>query len=679
MRILLAHNSLYYPSFGGGDKSNRLLMEALAARGHDVRVVARLAQFGPAEHEKLIADLRARGIEPESTPEAARFRLNGVDVHTLSRSGQLRGYFSAQIGAFDPDVIVTSTDDPGQLLFDIARKAERARLVYLVRATIAVPFGPDSSARNQPKTEMLRHADAIVGVSEYVAGYVRQWSGMDAVHVPISLLEPVNMQPLGRFDNPYVMMVNPCAVKGIAVFLALAEHAPDLQFAAVPTWGTSSADLIALRRQANVRVIDPVEDLDDLFRQTRVALVPSLWAEARSRVVLEAMMHGVPVIASDVGGLHEAKLGVPYLLPVNPITEYHSTVDENMVPVATVPEQDVSEWLAVLRRLTSDRAHWEEISSQSIAAATQYAGTLSAEPFERLLEALRKRGRKQPADSPDPHRLSDDKRKLLALRLRNRAAAKTSLSPWFPNIEQAASELLRLFCFPYAGGGAMAYRSWQGAIPGCAVTPALLAGRETRASEPPFDNMYALIEALTSAIQPFLDSPFAFFGHSMGAGIAFELARSLRRRGAPLPKVLIVSAASAPQLRTPAPANIEPSDEEMIAQLGSLGALPDALLQNPVAVNRLLPLLRADLRLYRNYEYRTDTPLAIPIAAYSGADDPNVAPEKLDGWREQTTAAFTRREFPGGHFYLRSDPAAVIEALRLDLGLTQDTPIDGNR
>src|SRR5690242_3344611 len=145
MRILLAHNSLYYPSHGGGDKSNRLLREALAARGHEVRVVARIARFGPEEHQQLLLQLQARGVQPEVTPDAVRFLLNGVDVHTLTLNTQLRAYFSEQLTTFDPDVIVTSTDDPGQLLFDVARRFQRARLVYLVRATIAVPFGPDSS------------------------------------------------------------------------------------------------------------------------------------------------------------------------------------------------------------------------------------------------------------------------------------------------------------------------------------------------------------------------------------------------------------------------------------------------------------------------------------------------------------------------------------------------------
>jgi surfactin synthase thioesterase subunit/glycosyltransferase involved in cell wall biosynthesis len=650
MRILLAHNSLYYPSFGGGDKSNRLLMEALAARGHEVRVVARLAKFDAEESARFMADLEARGIRPEVGEDTVRFVLNGVDVRTLTLNPQLRAYFSQQLSQFDPDVIITSTDDPAQLLFDIAARATRPRVVYLVRATIAVPFGPDSSSPNRVKTEVLRHADGIVGVSEYVAGYVRHWSGLDAIHVPISLLEPMEVQQLGRFENPYVVMVNPCAVKGISIFLALAERAPDLQFAAVPTWGTSTGDLAQLRRCANITVLDPVENLDDLFRYARVVLVPSLWAEARSRVVLEAMLRGVPVIASDAGGLKEAKLGVPYLLPVNPITHYQLALDENMVPVAAVPAQDIGPWLTTLRRLTEDRERWEEIATQSRAAALNYASTLTVEPFEKFLlelTSIPKRRNERPAE------LSEDRRKLLALRLRRRA--------WFPTLDAKSRARLRLFCFPHAGGGAVAYRRWVDALPGTEVVPVVLPGRETRLAEAPFEDLRELIDALTPVIRPFAESPYAFFGHSMGAGIAFELARSLRRMGLPLPKVLIVSSARAPQDRTEESRKKEPSDAELIEELAGLGTLTRE------ALDLAFPILRADSRLYRNYVYQPEAPLEIPIAAYGGASDTSIAPDQLDRWREQTTVSFIRREFEGGHFYLQSDPHAVLECLQRDL------------
>src|ERR1044072_1818895 len=119
VRILLAHNSLYYPSFGGGDKSNRLLMEALAARGHEVRVAARVEHFGAEAHDHLLRELAAPVVPVDASQGASiRFRLNGVHVSVLTRDSMLRAWFASQIRAFDPDVIVTSTDDRAPLILD---------------------------------------------------------------------------------------------------------------------------------------------------------------------------------------------------------------------------------------------------------------------------------------------------------------------------------------------------------------------------------------------------------------------------------------------------------------------------------------------------------------------------------------------------------------------------------
>jgi glycosyltransferase involved in cell wall biosynthesis len=424
LRILLAHNSLYYPSYGGGDKSNRLLMEALAARGHSVRVVARVEHFGAEAHARLMEELAGRGVVPE-TPGggSAEFKLNGVEVRILTREARLRTYFAAQVEAFDPEIILSSTDDSAHLMLEIALRAPRARVVYLVRATIALPFGPDSSLPSAFQTEALRQADGVVAVSEYVAQYTRRWGGLEAVHVPISLLDPGEYPDLGRFENRFVGMVNPCAVKGISIFLELAARFPGAEFAAVPTWGTTAADLAALRRLPNITILPPVDDIDDLLRQTRVMLVPSLWAEARSRVILEAMSRGIPVMASDVGGLAEAKLGVDYLLPVNPVVRYRSTVDELMVPAAEIPPQDTGPWAAALERLLTDRAHYERLSAASRRAALAYARGLNVLPFEAYLrKALRMpRRRTAPASRTPAAALSDERRRLLALRVKRAA------------------------------------------------------------------------------------------------------------------------------------------------------------------------------------------------------------------------------------------------------------------
>ena len=669
LRILLAHNSLYYPSHGGGDKSNRILMESLASRGHEVRVVARIEHFGQESHRKLLQELTDRGIRPESVQGGViRFRCSGVDVHTLTSNPKLRVYFQDQIDDFRPDIIITSTDDPAQLMFEVAARTATAHLVYLVRATIAVPFGPDASSPNAGRTAALARADAIVTVSEYVARYVRDHAGLDAIHLPISLPEPGPFPDLGRFDNPYVTMVNPCAVKGIAVFLALAEGMPEVQFAGVPTWGATEDDLAAMRRLPNVTLLAAADDIDEILRVTRVLLVPSVWAEARSRIVLEAMERGIPVMAANLGGLPEAKLGMPYILPVNPIRRYLPALDRNMVPVADVPPQDVGPWHEALQRLVTDRDHWQEIASLSRRTALEYGDRATAWPFEAYLGAIARRPKRKAetvVQGAPLDRLSAEKRKLLALRLRQRAIPTND---WFPGIETTPRGRLRLFCFPHAGGGTSAYLPWKTSLEAFSVCPVRLPGHESRAAEKPVESMTAVVRLLADAIEPWVTDPFAFFGHSMGAGIAFELTRELRRRGKPMPATLAVSGTRAPQLRqgwVPPP---PPSDEELVAQLRRLEGVPADVLEHPEALALMLPALRADLLLFRQYTYSVEEPLPVPIAAYAGAGDPNVRPEQVQAWGEQTSAGFEFREFPGGHFFLFQPgmdfPAVLADSLQ---------------
>ncbi len=663
MRILLGANALYYPAHGGGERSNRMVMEGLATRGHTCFVVTRIDRFGPDGEERLAAELGERGITPAREPGGLRFRLNGVEGLAAATAHSFRAFFVEHKNMFRPDVIVTSTDDPAQLLLEAALHDEHAPTVFLTRATVALPFGPDAAFASQDKTAILAQADGVVGVSNYVASYIRKHSGIEAVHVPIAPADPGPHPKVGSFDNPFVTLVNPCAVKGIKLFLKLAKAMPHIAFAGVPTWGTTPEDLAALRAVPNIAIVSKVDRINDLLRQTRVLLAPSVWAEARSRIVVEAMLAGVPVMASNLGGLPEAKMGLPYILPVTPITGYRQRLDEQFVPVAEVPDQDITPWREALTRLTSDRRHWEEIAEQSRAAALHYAETATVDAFADYLAHLKRKQRKFVSRSIEMPReqlakLSPERRKLLELKLRARQTSEP-VNRALP-IGGIDTSRYRLFCFPHAGGGAAFFRNFREPLREITeLAPVQYPGHENRRAENYALSMQELVESLLNDLGPALAGEFAFFGHSMGAIVAFELARALRRNRLPEPCLLIASGARAPQFRrdyTPRP---DPSREELLDEVRRLEGLPD-----PEMADLILPSLEADTVLYRRYVYEEEPPLPLRIAAVGGEHDPNVNEHHIRAWGEQATIEFSCQLLPGGHFYLRSNESAFLEWLR---------------
>jgi medium-chain acyl-[acyl-carrier-protein] hydrolase len=358
------------------------------------------------------------------------------------------------------------------------------------------------------------------------------------------------------------------------------------------------------------------------------------------------------VMGADIGGIPEAMMGVPYLLPVAPIRKYETRLDEQMVPVADVPEQEIGPWREALAQLTGDEQHWQKIARDSRKAALAYAADLHAGHFEGVLQRVAASPKRTMVEPVKQEELSAQKKKLLGILLRKKATPAS----WFPAIDKADGP--RLFWFPHAGGGASLLSLAD-------VVPVRLPGRESRLAETPFERMWPLIEALAGAIDGYLDRPFGFFGHSMGAAVAFELARELRRRGKPLPRVLIASAARAPQFRRGHVPPPPPSREAFLEELRRLGGLPT---EDRDVLHAILPSMEADATLYRNYVYAEGEPFAFPIRAYGGACDPNIRAEHLEGWREQTTGDFAVRVFPGGHFYLNESRAEFLEALREDWG-----------
>lgn len=370
MRVLLLQGSPYIPSLGGANKANRLLLEQLAARGHECH---------------------ALGTVGAGPPDAAAFRHAGVAVEAVPDAACLRARAAEQIRSLAPDCVLVSSEDPGQMLLEIAVDAS-PRVVYLAHTTLHLPFGPDGFLDCPGRTALLRRAAGVVAVSRYVQEYFRRWAGLSStlLRFPVYGSAPYpQVDPMpGDGSRGFVTLINPCAVKGIAIFLELARRLPDVAFAAVPTWGTTEEDRAAMAELSNIHLLPATAAIDEIFAQTRVLLVPSLWGEAFGQVAVEAMLRGIPVLASDVGGLPEAKLGVDHVLPVRPIRRYEERFDERKIPVPVVPPQDVTPWEQALLGVLGDPDLYRRLAAESRQAALGFVAGLGIEPFESYLAAL---------------------------------------------------------------------------------------------------------------------------------------------------------------------------------------------------------------------------------------------------------------------------------------------------
>jgi glycosyltransferase involved in cell wall biosynthesis len=218
-------------------------------------------------------------------------------------------------------------------------------------------------------------------------------------------------------------MINPCAVKGLPIFLETAARLPGIEFGVVPGWGTTSDDRRSLERLPNVCFLPNARNIDEVLARTRVLLMPSLWYEGFGLIVMESMLRGIPVVSSDSGGLVEAKRGTGYVIPVKTIERYEPVFDEHAMPRPVVRENDPAPWVAALRQLLTDRAAYHSESAVSRAAAQRFTGTLDAADMERYLLALPARSDQRPAQATIES-LSPEKRALLLERLRKRKAAK---------------------------------------------------------------------------------------------------------------------------------------------------------------------------------------------------------------------------------------------------------------
>ncbi len=385
MKIVLIQDEIHLPSLAGGTKANRCLLEGLARHGHQCVTLARAltrSPDGPNSLEQFADEMKTRGkVVHEIEPRLFSYEHNGVQVEALNLAGldERRDCLVRRIQAINPDWVFV-TDDKRRFMLKAAMQAAPNRVILLLQTIVQLPFGPISIDPSPEYTDLIKSARALFVISNFTKQYIHDHSGLNAHLLRIPVYGEGPFRDLACFDRGFVTMINPCELKGVSLFIDLAQAFPNVPFAAVPTWGADPEVIARLRALPNVQLLDSVDDIEEILGQTRILLVPSLWPETFGYVVPEAMLRGIPVLASNVGGLPEAKLGVDYLLPVVP-GEFG---EKGFVS----PPQDVGPWSTALGTLLSDRDAYDRCSRHSRQAAHDFVSSVSVSPFEALMIQL---------------------------------------------------------------------------------------------------------------------------------------------------------------------------------------------------------------------------------------------------------------------------------------------------
>lgn len=228
----------------------------------------------------------------------------------------------------------------------------------------------------------------------------------------------------------------------------------------------------------------------------------------------------------------------------------------------------------------------------------------------------------------------------------------------------------RLVVFPHAGAGPSAFREWICELtPGVELVCAEYPGRERRREEPPIESLEELLPPLLAGLRSLEAKPTALYGHSMGALVAFEVARALAVEALAKPELLIVSGACAPHLGARELLSHLPTKEFLRALL-RLNGIPPQVRAEPALIHLALPVLRADFRLLERYEYRVATTLTCPLLAIGSDRDPRVDRARLEAWRHHAGAAFSQHILPGDHFFIVSARAALLRTINGEIRRT---------
>ncbi|WP_066376280.1 thioesterase II family protein [Herbidospora mongoliensis] len=235
---------------------------------------------------------------------------------------------------------------------------------------------------------------------------------------------------------------------------------------------------------------------------------------------------------------------------------------------------------------------------------------------------------------------------------------------WFRGFGlEAAADAPDLICFPHAGGAATAYRLLaQLLTPGVRVLGVQYPGRQDRRAEPAVESVTGLADAVADLLPPDPGRPYALFGHSMGAAVAYETARRIAERGGPEPERLFLSGRAAPAA-DPRHSDVLTGDAAIVARIRRLGGTASGVLDDPELLEMVLPALRADHAALRTYHWKPGPLLEVPFTVLGGDADPMVTPSEAVQWLEHSGLPGEVKIFKGGHFYLETELAEVAGLL----------------
>lgn len=241
-------------------------------------------------------------------------------------------------------------------------------------------------------------------------------------------------------------------------------------------------------------------------------------------------------------------------------------------------------------------------------------------------------------------------------------------SPWIielGNIEKAENILV---CFPYAGGLASMFESWNNLInEDTCILAIQLPGRETRYDEVFLPTIEETFRLIADDLEKYITKPFSFFGHSFGALLAFTVSQELRLRGFGEPDVLFVSAKIAPHIPESDQVHTLP-DDELIKKLSLYGGTPSIILENKELMNIILPRIRADISLGERFIYKASDKLNSDIIVFGGDKDPLAPIYALEEWKVHTRSNFEMKVFDSDHFFIHSKEKELLQLINKKLG-----------